>query len=122
MNIEHVTVEVLETPVESAYTAAGNQVSSNFHVLARIFTDDGMQGIGFDVVLRPTLVKSMAQICQELGQLRGGMNVLEIEAARAELERASGGALTTLPQFTRTTTKTMATLFQLYKITNIGPA
>ena len=92
MNIERVTVEVLETPVESAYTAAGNQVSSNFHVLARIFTDDGMQGIGFDVVLRPTLVKSMAQTCQELGQLLVGMNVLEIETARAKLERASGWA------------------------------
>jgi L-alanine-DL-glutamate epimerase-like enolase superfamily enzyme len=92
MNIERVTVEVLETRVESAYTAAGNQVSSNFHVLARIFTDDGVQGIGFDVVLRPTLVKSMAQTCQELGQLLVGMNVLEIEAARARLERASGWA------------------------------
>jgi L-alanine-DL-glutamate epimerase-like enolase superfamily enzyme len=92
MNIERVTVDVLETPVESAYTAAGNQVSSNFHVLARIFTDDGMQGIGFDVVLRPTLVKSMAQTCQELGQLLVGMNVLETEAARAKLERAIGWA------------------------------
>ncbi len=29
MNIERVTVEVLETPVESQYTAAGNQVSTN---------------------------------------------------------------------------------------------
>ena len=56
MNIERVTVEVLETPVVSQYTAAGNQVSSNYHVLARIFTVDGVEGIGFDVVLRPTLV------------------------------------------------------------------
>ena len=92
MNIERVTVEVLETPVESQYTAAGNQVSTNYHVLARIFTGGGVQGIGFDVVLRPTLVKSLAQTTQELGQLLIGMSVLEIEAARAKLERASGWA------------------------------
>lgn len=92
MNIERVTVEVLETPVESQYTAAGNQVSTNYHVLARIFTGGGVQGIGFDVVLRPALVKSLAQTTQELGQLLIGMSVLEIEAARAKLERASGWA------------------------------
>ena len=92
MNIERVTVEVLETPVESQYTAAGNQVSTNYHVLARIFTGGGIQGIGFDVVLRPALVKVLAQTTQELGQLLIGMNVLEIEAARAKLERASGWA------------------------------
>ena len=46
------------------------------------------------MVLRPTLVKSMAQTCQELGQLLVGMNVLETEAARAKLERASGWART----------------------------
>ena len=92
MNIERVTVEVLETPVESQYTAAGNQVSTNYHVLARIFTGGGVQGIGFDVGLRPTLVKSLAQTTQELGQLLIGMSVLEIEAARAKLERASGWA------------------------------
>ena len=60
MNIERVTVEVLETPVESQYTAAGNQVSTNYHVLARIFTGGSIQGIGFDVVLRPALVKVLA--------------------------------------------------------------
>ena len=92
MNIERVTVEVLETPVESQYTAAGNQVSTNYHVLARIFTGGGVQGIGFDVVFRPALVKSLAQTTQELGQLLIGMSVLEIEAARAKLERASGWA------------------------------
>lgn len=48
--------------MESEYTAAGNQVISNYYVLARIFTGLGVQGIGFEVVLRPTLVKSLAQI------------------------------------------------------------
>ena len=44
------------------------------------------------MVLRPTLAKSMAQTCQELAQLLVGMNVLDVEAARATLERASGWA------------------------------
>ena len=45
MNIERVTVEAPETPVESQYTAAGNQVRTNYHVLARVFTGGGAQDI-----------------------------------------------------------------------------
>jgi hypothetical protein len=41
MKIERVTVEVLETPVDLQYVAAGNAVSSNWHVLSRVYTSDG---------------------------------------------------------------------------------
>ena len=92
MKITRVTVEVLETPLNAEYTAAGNSVSSNWHILARIETEDGVQGIGFNVALRSTLVRAAAQACQELGDLLVGMEVMEIEAARARLERAAGWA------------------------------
>ena len=49
MKIDNVTVEVLETPVELQYVAAGYSVNSNWHVLSRVFTDEGVQGIGFAV-------------------------------------------------------------------------
>jgi L-alanine-DL-glutamate epimerase-like enolase superfamily enzyme len=90
MQIERVTVEVLETPVSSQYVAGGNAVNSNWHVLSRVYTDDGVMGIGFAVALRSVLVKALAQTADELGQLLVGMNVLEIEAARARLEGAGG--------------------------------
>jgi len=88
MNITRVTVEVLETPVDLQYVAAGHSVSSNWHVLSRIYTDDGVEGIGFAVATRPGLVKPLAQTAAELGQGLVGLNVLEIEAARSKLERA----------------------------------
>ena len=90
MKIERVTVEVLETPVDLQYVAGGNSVGANWHVLARVFTDDGVQGIGFVVALRPTLIKALAQATEELGQLLVGMEILEVEAARSRLERAGG--------------------------------
>ena len=90
MKITHVSVEVLETPVKLQYVAAGHAVSSNWHVLSRIATDDGVQGIGFAVSNRATLIRPLAQTAEELGQLLVGMNVMEIAAARARLERAGG--------------------------------
>ncbi|MCH7713871.1 MAG: mandelate racemase/muconate lactonizing enzyme family protein [Chloroflexi bacterium] len=92
MKITRVTVEVLETPLNSQYMAGGSSVNSNWHILARIYTQDGIEGIGFDVALRPMLVRAAAQACQELGDLLVGMEIMEIEAARARLERAAGWA------------------------------
>ena len=56
MQIRQVTVEVLETPVELQYVAAGSSVSSNWHVLSRISTDDGIQGLTVEswISRRPT--------------------------------------------------------------------
>ena len=90
MKIERVNVEVLETPVALEYSAAGNAVSHNYHVLARVTTVDGVQGIGYAVATRRNMVKTVAHGVEELGQLLVGMNVLETEAARARLSRAGG--------------------------------
>jgi L-talarate/galactarate dehydratase len=90
MKIERVTVEVLETPVELQYVAAGYSVNSNWHVLSRVYSDEGVQGIGFAVATRPALVKALAQTVEELGQSLVGTNSLEIEAARARMKRAGG--------------------------------
>lgn len=92
MEITRVTVEVLDTPLESGYVAAGNAVSSNYHILSRIETEGGVQGIGFAVATRPALVKPVALAARELGQLLPGSNVLEREAARAKMLHAGGWA------------------------------
>ena len=90
MKIERVNVEVLETPVALEYSAAGNAVSHNYRVLARVTTVDGVQGIGYAVATRGNMVKTVAHGVEELGQHLVGMNVLETEAARARLVRAGG--------------------------------
>tara|TARA_B100000315_G_scaffold103394_2_gene94764 strand:+ start:6073 stop:7164 length:1092 start_codon:yes stop_codon:yes gene_type:complete len=92
MLITRVDVEVLDIPAEREYQATGHTVSSNWHVLARVSTADGIQGVGFLVSFRPTMLKSMAQAAVELGQLLVGMNVMEIEAARSRMERAGAWA------------------------------
>jgi L-alanine-DL-glutamate epimerase-like enolase superfamily enzyme len=92
MEITRVTVEILDTPLESGYVAAGNAVSSNYHILSRIETKGGVQGIGFAVATRPALVKSVASAARELGQLLPWLNVLEREAARAKMLHAGGWA------------------------------
>ncbi len=46
MQITRVAVEVLETPVQLEYVAAGSAVESDWHVLSRVFTDEGVMGIG----------------------------------------------------------------------------
>ena len=61
MNVTGVKVEVLQVPVEHPYTAAGRQVEGNWHVLARVMTDDGIEGIGYVVSNRGDSVRVVAQ-------------------------------------------------------------
>lgn len=88
MIIQKVAITTLETPVQSEYAAGGRAVSKNYHVLVRILVKGGIEGIGFNVTTRPTLVKSLAHTADELGQMLVGMDALEIEACRARIEKA----------------------------------
>ena len=49
MKISQVAVEVVRVPVDRPYTAGGRAVDANWHVLARITTTDGVEGIGYIV-------------------------------------------------------------------------
>jgi L-alanine-DL-glutamate epimerase-like enolase superfamily enzyme len=90
VKVTGVNVEVLQVPVEQPYTAAGRQVEGNWHVLARVTTDDGLEGIGYVVSNRGDLVRAVAQATRELGEHLIGAHVLEVEAAWARLVRAGG--------------------------------
>ena len=81
MNITSVAVDVLRVTVAQSYVAAGRQVEANWHVLARVTTADGIQGIGYIVYPRGELMRAIAQATRELGQHLIGANVLEVEAA-----------------------------------------
>jgi L-talarate/galactarate dehydratase len=85
VNVTDVTVEMLQVPVEHTYVAAGRQVDANWHVLARVTTDDGIEGIGYIVTLRRDLVSAVVQATRELGAHLVGTHVLEVEAAWARL-------------------------------------
>ena len=89
MKIQKVIVEVLETPVQLEYVAAGHATSNNYHVLVRIRVAGGLEGIGYNVLTRGALLKSLAHAIEELGQLLVGMDALDIEACRRKLEKAS---------------------------------
>jgi L-alanine-DL-glutamate epimerase-like enolase superfamily enzyme len=87
MKITSVTVDVLRVAVEHAYVAAGRAIDANWHVLARVTTTDGIQGIGYIVYPRGELMRAIAQATRELGEHLIGSNVLEVEAAWERLAR-----------------------------------
>jgi L-alanine-DL-glutamate epimerase-like enolase superfamily enzyme len=80
VKIAQVAVNVLRVPVERPYLAGGRTVDANWHVLARVTTSDGVQGIGYVVYPRPDLMTVIGQAARELGEQLIGMNVLEPEA------------------------------------------
>src|SRR5262245_65740806 len=90
VKVTGVKVEVLQVPVEHPYTAAGRHVEGNWHVLARVMTQEGLEGIGYVVSNRGDLVRVVAQATRELGEHLIGAHVLEVEAAWARLVRAGG--------------------------------
>ncbi len=87
MKITHVAVNVLRVPVDHPYVAGGRTVDANWHVLARITTSDGVQGVGYIVYPRPDLMTTIGHAARELGEHLIGMNVLEPEAAWDRLAR-----------------------------------
>ena len=89
MKIAAVAIDILEVPVEDAYLAGGRAVESNWHILARITTDDGAEGFGYMVNTRAQLIPSIASAARELGDLLVGLNVLETEAAWQAMTRAA---------------------------------
>ena len=87
MKITQVAVEVVRVPVERPYLADGRTVDANWHVLARITTSDGVEGVGYIVYPRPDLMTTIAAAARELGEHLVGMSVLEPEAAWEKLAR-----------------------------------
>jgi L-alanine-DL-glutamate epimerase-like enolase superfamily enzyme len=87
MKIRKITVEVLRVMVDHAYVAAGRQVEANWHVLARVTTADGIEGIGYIVYPRGDLMHAIAQVARELSEHLIGTSVLEVEAAWERLAR-----------------------------------
>jgi L-alanine-DL-glutamate epimerase-like enolase superfamily enzyme len=87
VKITRVAVSVLRVPVDRPYLAGGRTVDANWHVLARLTTSDGVEGIGYIVYPRPDLMTTIGQAARELGESLIGMNVLEPEAAWDRLAR-----------------------------------
>src|SRR2546428_1444217 len=87
MKITKLDVSVLRVPVDRPYSAGGRTVDANWHVLARVTTSDGVEGIGYIVYPRPDLMTAIGQAARELGESLIGMSVLEPEAAWERLAR-----------------------------------
>ena len=68
MQIESASVEVLKIPVNDAYRASGRPVDANWHVLTRVRTRDGVEGIGYIVQPRGDLMRTIASGAAELAE------------------------------------------------------
>jgi len=69
VKITQVTVNVLRVPVDRPYVAGGRTVDANWHVLARITTSDGVEGIGYIVYPRPDLMTTIGTAARELAPI-----------------------------------------------------
>lgn len=87
VKISRLDVSVVRVPVDRPYSAGGRTVDANWHVLARVTTSDGVEGLGYIVYPRPDLMTAIAQAARELGEQLVGMSVLEPEAAWEKLAR-----------------------------------
>jgi len=56
MKITKVGVSVLRVPSSPPYTAGGRDGGRQWHVLARVTTSDGVEGVGYIVYPRPDLM------------------------------------------------------------------
>jgi L-alanine-DL-glutamate epimerase-like enolase superfamily enzyme len=81
MKIIDVRVDVLKTPVANAYAAAGRVVDANWQILARVTTEDGVEGFGYIVQPRGDLIPAIACAARELAAGLIGRRVDEPEAA-----------------------------------------
>ncbi|MEL0110199.1 MAG: mandelate racemase/muconate lactonizing enzyme family protein [Rickettsiales bacterium] len=80
MKIESATVELLKVPVTDGYQAAGRVVDANWHVLARVRTRDGVEGVGYIVQPRGDLMRTIAAGAAELAGHLPGMDIRDTEA------------------------------------------
>jgi L-alanine-DL-glutamate epimerase-like enolase superfamily enzyme len=80
MKITDVKVDILKVELDEPYAAGGRSVEANWHVLARITTDEGIEGFGYDVKQRADLVRAIAAATEELGQHIIGMDIMNPEA------------------------------------------
>ena len=60
MLISSASVEMLKIPVTDGYQAAGRAVDANWHVLVRVRTADGIEGVGYIVQPRGDLMQTIA--------------------------------------------------------------
>jgi L-alanine-DL-glutamate epimerase-like enolase superfamily enzyme len=87
VRITTLAVNVVRVPVDAPYVAGGRTVDANWHVLARLTTSDGVEGIGYIVYPRPDLMPAIGSAARELGAELIGRSVLEPEAAWDTLAR-----------------------------------
>ena len=80
MQISSVSVEMLKVPVTDGYQAAGRAVDANWHVLVRVRTADGIEGIGYIVQPRGDLMRTIASGAAELTEHLPGMDIRQPEA------------------------------------------
>ena len=89
MRVVSVTVDLLRVPPGQPYMAAGREIRDYWHVLARVVTDEDIEGFGYVVLLNPALVKPLADATRELANLLKGMHVFEPEGAWMKLTQAA---------------------------------
>ena len=67
---------------------SGNRVSHIPHILVRLYTDDGIEGLGYVLSLYPRSIPPIKSAIEQLGPVVVGMDPLMQEAVSAAMHRA----------------------------------
>jgi L-alanine-DL-glutamate epimerase-like enolase superfamily enzyme len=86
VKITQVAVNVVRVPVDHPYRAGGRTVDANWHVLARLTTSDGIEGVGYIVYPRPDLMTTIASAARVLSPTE---SVVLISTSCFKISRAS---------------------------------
>ena len=86
MLISSTSVEMLKIPVTDGYQAAGRAVDANWHVLVRVRTADGIEGVGYIVQPRGDLMQTIASGAAELAERAGQNEYVNLERAIVALD------------------------------------
>ena len=75
MKIAYASVEVFSIHVSDGYQAAGRAVDAKWHVLARLRTTDGIEGVGYIGQPKGDLMQTIAFGAMELAEQSPGRGI-----------------------------------------------
>ena len=89
MKIARLEIQTVDVPLDvPMHMQGGRSLTHIPHILVRLYTDDGIEGLGYLLSLYPRSIAPIRSAIEELGAVVVGMDPLMQEAVNAAMHRA----------------------------------
>ena len=89
MKIARLEVQTVDVPLDvPMHMQGGRSLTHIPHILVRLYTDDGIEGLGYALSLYPRSIAPIRSAIEELGAVVVGMDPLMQEAVNVAMHRA----------------------------------